>query len=114
MEFQINASTMGSQLFDDAADIDGYVIGKTDSLEVTLIKDNKEIRTWITDKGVVEFSHLDDSIYGDHFYYLRVAQSNGEQAWSTPIWINSSVTATDVDATNNNNDDIRSEKNLMK
>ncbi len=110
MEFRINASTMGSQLVDDAADIDGYVIGKTDSLEVTLIKDNKEIRTWITDKGVVEFSHLDDSIYGDHFYYLRVTQSNGEQAWSTPIWINSSVTATAVDATNNNNDDIRSEK----
>ncbi len=24
---------------------------------------------------------------GTSFYYLRVVQSNGERAWSTPIWV---------------------------
>ena len=112
MEFRINASNMGSQLVSDAAKIDGYVIGKTDNLEVTLIKDNKKIKTWITDTGVVEFSHLDASIYGNHFYYLRATQSNGEQAWSTPIWISSSDTATSESVINHSNDDIRLHKEL--
>ena len=110
MEFRTNGLNMGSQLVSDVADVNGYVIGKTDDLEVALIKDNKEIRSWTTDTGVVEFSYLDDSIYGNHFYYLRVTQSNGEQAWSTPIWISSSESATAVDEMHNNNDDIRLEK----
>lgn len=25
---------------------------------------------------------------GQHFYYLRVIQENGEMAWSSPIWVN--------------------------
>ena len=45
-EFRTNGLNMGSQLVSDVADLDGYVIGKTDNLEVALIKDNKEIRNW--------------------------------------------------------------------
>ena len=63
------------------------VIGKTDNLEVFLLRDNEEHRKQTTSNGVVEATFEDDPPKGGHFYYLRVVQDNGERAWSTPIWI---------------------------
>ncbi|MCP4662201.1 MAG: DUF3604 domain-containing protein, partial [bacterium] len=30
---------------------------------------------------------VDDGFSGDAFYYVRVTQSDGEQAWSSPVWV---------------------------
>ncbi len=67
-----------------------YVIGKTDNIKVFLIHNNKEYRVDSSKNGVVEIDFELAPAKGNNFYYLRVVQDNGERAWSTPIWVNSS------------------------
>ena len=88
MEFTINGQIMGSSLKSQAPiKIQYTIIGQDDDLSVVLLRDNKEIRRDKTKSGVVEVKLTDKPAAGDHFYYLRVEQQNGERAWSTPIWI---------------------------
>ena len=35
-----------------------------------------------------EFEYRDNDVGpGEHWYYVRVEQQNGELAWSSPIWV---------------------------
>jgi hypothetical protein len=88
IEFTINGQIMGSSLKSQAPlKIQYYIIGQDDNLSVVLLRDNQEIRRDKTKSGVVEVKFSDSPASGDHFYYLRVEQKNGERAWSTPIWV---------------------------
>jgi hypothetical protein len=88
MKFTIDNQIMGSDLVTTSAvSINAYIIGKTDNLSLEVIRDNQEIHTVATENGLIELSLRDTPDSGDHFYYLRVTQDNGERAWSTPIWI---------------------------
>ncbi len=87
-EFSLNGHIVGSDISTDGPlDLKAYIIGKTDNLSVTLIRDNQEIMTKNTTTGVIEFDMTDTPPSGDHFYYLRVTQDNDERAWTTPIWV---------------------------
>ena len=88
VEFFINNEPMGSSLESgDLVNIEAYIIGKTDDLVVEIVLDNQPVRRFETDNGMINFSIEDSILMGEHFYYLRVTQSNGERAWSTPIWV---------------------------
>jgi len=88
LEFTINGQPMGSDLVtSDPLRIDYYVIGRTDDLKVTLLRNNEPCAVEETAKGVVEASREDPPPTEPAFYYLRVEQDNGERAWSTPIWV---------------------------
>jgi hypothetical protein len=88
MEFYINEYPMGEGIStNDSVHIEAYIIGKTDILDVVIIRDNIEIQKFSTDNGLIEFSLEDSLAVGEHFYYLRVTQDNGERAWSSPIWV---------------------------
>lgn len=67
--------------------LNAYIIGKTDKLDVVIIRDNQEIYNTRTSNGLIELNFTDNPEVGEHFYYLRVSQDNGERAWSTPIWV---------------------------
>lgn len=91
VDFKINNQPMGSTLrVDGEVKITGYIIGKTDNLEVSIVKDNQDSNHYSTTNGVIEFSYGEQIQNDSHFYYLRVTQENGERAWSTPIWVESS------------------------
>jgi len=88
MDFTLNGRQMGEQLNSDSAvELKGYIIGKTDSVEVSIIRDNVDIHSESTTNGVIDFTFMDNPEPGEHFYYIRVTQDNGERAWSTPIWV---------------------------
>ncbi len=88
MEYEINDSPMGTSISSaDGAHLRAYVIGKTDAFDVVVIRDNVEIHVASTTNGVVDLTLDDAPPPGEHFYYLRVSQDNGERAWSTPIWV---------------------------
>ncbi len=37
----------------------------------------------------LEFQYADqDQAPGESYYYLRVAQKDGEMAWGSPVWVN--------------------------
>jgi len=55
---------------------------------VHLIRDAAYIYKWAPGKQDVEFEYRDNSAgSGEHWYYVRVEQKNGELAWSSPIWV---------------------------
>lgn len=88
MEFTIDDAIVGSEIETSGnCKISYYVIGKTDNVEVFLIRNGEELRVDKTDNGVIEVSFKDTPTSGDNSYYLRVVQDNGENAWSTPIWV---------------------------
>ncbi len=88
IEFTIDGQPAGSEVkVSGPCRVAYYVIGQTDALEVCLVRDNEEYRLDKTEDGVVDVAFEDSPGEGTSFYYLRVVQSNGERAWSTPIWV---------------------------
>jgi len=62
--------------------------GTTELARIELLRDNYVITlrepkamTW---SGSIEDSHAPA---GEHWYYVRVTQTDGERAWTTPIWV---------------------------
>ena len=88
MELTANGQPMGSELVGNGAvNFKGYIIGKVDDVKATLIRDGEAIFEIKTETGVIEFDFEDSAPLGNHYYYLRVEQSNGERAWSSPFWV---------------------------
>ncbi len=88
LEFTIDDHVMGSSLTASGPTrVNYYVAGATQQIEVFLIRNNEEIRADRSENGVVEVSFEDEAPAGQSFYYVRAVQSNGERAWSTPIWV---------------------------
>lgn len=55
---------------------------------IHLIRDAKYIYKVAPGKRDAEFEYRDnDAAKGEHWYYVRVEQANGELAWSSPIWV---------------------------
>ncbi|MBD3176774.1 MAG: hypothetical protein GF320_16470 [Armatimonadia bacterium] len=67
--------------------VDYVVVSRGDDVSVHLIRDNEVLRTDRSGTGTVQVSLADRPAAGEHFYYLRVVQGNGERAWSSPIWV---------------------------
>jgi len=61
----------------------------TDTIEaIHLIRDAQYIYKWSPNTRDVDFQFSDPSAgKGQHWYYVRVEQKNGELAWSSPIWV---------------------------
>lgn len=90
---KVNDQWMGSDISTAAfPKIDIEVIGTAQIDYAVLLKDNEEIlhlgRDWYDGFGII-YSYVDEKITeGEHFYYLRVVQSDGEMSWSSPVWVN--------------------------
>jgi len=55
---------------------------------VHLIRDAAYIYKWAPGKQDVDFEYRDAAAGpGEHWYYVRVEQKNGELAWSSPILV---------------------------
>lgn len=79
--------------------ITGYAIGTAPLEEVALIRNGKVLRTFPTQADRCEFEFDDMDLLSQIalepkpdrspfiYYYLRVTQTNGHVAWSSPIWV---------------------------
>ena len=55
---------------------------------IHLVRDAEYVYQLEPGKTEVEFEYLDvDAAPGNHWYYVRVEQEDGELAWSSPIWV---------------------------
>ena len=55
---------------------------------IHLMRDGNYIYKAVPGRPEAEFQYLDqDAGSGEHWYYVRVEQENGELAWSSPIWV---------------------------
>jgi len=88
IDFRIDGHVMGEEFSTTGKPKISYTIhGCDDRFEVSVIKNNQVLRGTKTTSGSANESFVDDSFTDSSCYYLRVAQDNGEWAWSSPIWV---------------------------
>lgn len=93
IDFRINGEWMGSDLTAFQQPVVALrVMGSASLHKVEVIRDGEIILALGKDttfgRGVNRTFTDSEVQSGQHFYYLRVIQENGEMAWSSPIWVN--------------------------
>ena len=83
-----------THLMGDAFDADSgptlrvHAEGTGPVANVALIRDNRVVYSRKPDRSRVDFSFLEtDPAPGTHFYYVRLQQTDGHVAWSSPVWV---------------------------
>ncbi len=62
--------------------------GTSNIKEVAVVRDNRYVHTREGDGERMEFDFREQSLdAGEHYYYIRVEQEDGNVAWSSPIWV---------------------------
>jgi hypothetical protein len=89
LEFWMGDHFMGDDFTAAAPQKIRVKVQGTDAVEaVHLIRDAAYIYKVSPGKRDVDFEFADNSAgAGEHWYYVRVEQKNGELAWSSPIWV---------------------------
>ncbi len=64
------------------------IIGTAPIKQVDVIKNNKYVHQVSPKRREESFEYVDSSFgEGDNYYYIRVEQTDGQLAWSSPIWV---------------------------
>ena len=89
LEFWLGNHFMGDDFTASAKQTIRVKARGTGAIEtVHLIRDAAYIYKWSPGKQDIDFEYRDnDAGAGEHWYYVRVEQANGELAWSSPIWV---------------------------
>lgn len=89
LEFRLGDHFMGDDFTAAGAQkIRVKALGTAPISAIHLIRDAKYIHKTAPNRRDAEFEFLDNEVSkGEHWYYVRVEQSNGELAWSSPIWV---------------------------
>ena len=56
--------------------------------QVDVIRDQSFVLTRRGEGPDLEFEFADNEAAGEHYYYVRVQQEDGQMAWGSPIWVN--------------------------
>ncbi len=68
--------------------VTAVIRGTSDIKEVAVVRDNTYVLTKEGDGERMELEFREQSLApGEHYYYVRVEQEDGNVAWSSPIWI---------------------------
>ena len=89
LEFRVGSAFMGDEVaVDEPQRILVRVRGTDRIAAVHLIRDAGYIYKDEPGRPETEFEYVDtDAGPGEHWYYVRVEQEDGELAWSSPIWV---------------------------
>ena len=91
LEFVCNGEPLGS-IFEtsDAPEFRISVDGTAPLKQVTLVRNEKNYRVWDKIGGnafEIEYEETEPITEGESRYYLRVEQTDGNMAWSSPVWV---------------------------
>ena len=68
--------------------LDIFVRGTKNVAKITILRDQKVIHVATPQSREAKLSFQDNEAgTGEHYYYVRIEQSDGELAWSSPIWV---------------------------
>lgn len=93
LEFNVNNVSMGGELAASIGDtliFKGCVGGTSSVKSIELICEGEVIASSSVSSIIEHFSFESRAVGGEHYYYLRATQSDGEKAWSSPIWVKTS------------------------
>jgi len=93
VNFLVNGEMMGGEIVvsdpNDPRLLMGMTVGTADVERVEVVKNNQVMYAEPGDGGMLKrFAAVDETpaAQGD-YYYLRVTLVDGEQAWSSPVWV---------------------------
>lgn len=92
LEVHVDGEPMGSILqggaFTGSHVIEVRVLGEQSLLAVELLRGREPIYVESSYSPSLQFTYRDEPPAGAaNYYYVRVTQSDGEMAWSSPIWV---------------------------
>ena len=64
---------------------------------IDLIRNDRALASWIPNQVDARIDHVDETPLPEAAYYVRLRQTDGEYAWSTPIWITCRSGSPDAD-----------------
>lgn len=88
--FEVNGEQALGQIMQvDEPPFFSCTIAGTCRLEkIELIRDNEVLYCFTGTYPAEKFAFCDtDPLVGEHYYYVRVTQMDGEMAWGSPVWI---------------------------
>ncbi len=90
MDFRVNGAMMGQEIpgYEGDRFMEGEVIGTAPLDWIELVQDGEVIYSeGAGGRRHMKFDEVDWDAEGSSFYYMRVFQTDGEMAWSSPIWV---------------------------
>jgi hypothetical protein len=68
--------------------LDVKVIGTAPLKRIDVIKNNTYVHKAEPNQSEASFSFVDTAYSGnENYYYIRAEQTDGQLAWSSPIWV---------------------------
>lgn len=105
LEKTVNGAPMGSEISrtagqDPPVRVRVSVTGTAEIATVDIVRNNADVHTVTPKSESVSFEYLDKTAdecgAPEVYYYVRVTQSDGEMAWSSPVWIAMKTTKSNV------------------
>jgi hypothetical protein len=91
LDARINGHFMGEEFEIDGEGrkIEIRGVGTAPIVEVDLFRNGRSIRKWAMHNFRVELEWTDEEplFQRENYYYVRLVQENGGQAWSSPVWV---------------------------
>jgi hypothetical protein len=89
MDFRIGDSLMGDIADSKTAPkLSVHIIGTAPLKQIDVVKNNRYVYKLSPMRNEERFEYADMSIEkGESYYYIRVEQTDGQLAWSSPIWV---------------------------
>jgi hypothetical protein len=110
VDFRVNGATMGSEIrASTPPSIEAKVIGTAALRQVEIIKDGRSVYQVKPAAESVEFVWRDADYprARSSYYCLKVVQTNDEEAWSSPVWVDGPALADGNDHSNNSSRETR-------
>lgn len=89
VEFTCNGKLLGTEIeLEGKPKLAWKVDGTADIKQITLVRNEENYQQWKPAARTVDQSFVDEApLKGENRYYLRIEQTDGNMAWSSPIWV---------------------------
>lgn len=88
VEFRVDGALMGSEIpASGAPELSIRVAGTSDIASIMVVRDGAEVHRWLHLGSVVDLSWQDET--AGSYYYAVIHQTNGEMAWTSPVFLTS-------------------------
>ena len=88
---EVAGAPMGSEVAWSGGPVElrATVHGTAPGLELVLVTDGEEVRTWREEGATAEIAWTAPAPSADesHYYYLRAQQGDGHLGWTSPVWL---------------------------
>ena len=89
VEFSCNDKLLGTEIALSSPPILKFKVDGTAAIKrITLVRNEKDHQQWEPNTKTFDQTYTDTApIAGENRYYLRVEQTDGNMAWSSPVWV---------------------------